>query len=305
MPVDFRYRRLGYLVFNVTDIERSTQFATEVFGLDQVQQLPDGSRTFRAGPWHQDVILTPATSPAFVRGSWELETDDDLDRAYAHYQRLGLKPAWIAAEEAAMLALDRAFRVVDPVIKSTHEYYSKMTYLSSPRKNTLTSFEGGKHFGLTVPDTPALTRYMTEHMGFLVSDYLEGGRAALLRAFPNPNHHSFAPLQLPGGRQGFHHCAFMVNSIDDIGKFFNRLKKFKVPIQFGIGRHPTSGSIHLYAYDPDFFVWEYTLGMEQFAELNPRQPRRMSGQPENFDLWGAVPDQEYAGRNPPYLQQES
>jgi 2,3-dihydroxy-p-cumate/2,3-dihydroxybenzoate 3,4-dioxygenase len=139
-------------------------------------------------------------------------------------------------------------------------------------------------------------------MGFLVSDYLEGWKASLLRAFPNPNHHSFAPLQFPAPRPLFHHVAFMVQEIDDIGKLFNRVKKFDVKIQFGIGRHPTSGSIHLYVYDPDYFIWEYTLGMEQFPEAGPREPRRMSAAPENLDLWQAEPDREDAHRLPPILQ---
>jgi len=33
----------------------------------------------------------------------------------------------------------------------------------------------------------------------------------------------------------------------------------------------------------------------------PDKPRRMSAAPENFDLWGAAPDKEFAGRNPPAL----
>jgi 2,3-dihydroxy-p-cumate/2,3-dihydroxybenzoate 3,4-dioxygenase len=152
-----------------------------------------------------------------------------------------------------------------------------------------------------MPNPKKMADFMTENMGFMVSDYMEGHVAALLRAFPNPNHHSFAPLPSMTGKLEFMHVAFMVNTIDDIGKLFNRARKYDVKIQFGIGRHPTSGSIHLYLYDPDFFVWEYTLGMEQFPEIGARPPRRMSTAPENYDLWGAVPDKEYAGRAPMVL----
>jgi 2,3-dihydroxy-p-cumate/2,3-dihydroxybenzoate 3,4-dioxygenase len=90
----------------------------------------------------------------------------------------------------------------------------------------------------------------------------------------------------------------MVEEIDDIGRLFNRIKRFDVGIQFGIGRHPTSGSIHLYIHGPDYFVWEYTLGMEQFPEIGAREPRRMSSAPENFDLWGAIPDGQHNDKLP-------
>lgn len=298
MTVDFRYRRLGYLTLQVSDIEATSAFATDVFGMDANGQGDDGARFFRIGSSHHDIMLVSGDKPAFARSSWELESEEDVDKAFAHYARIGLNPAWVSADEAKSLSLERAFRIVEPMLKSTWEYYSRMSYTTVPRKNLLTNFQGGKHYGMVVPDCKAVTDYMVENMGFLVSDYLEGWGASLLRAFPNPNHHSFAPLGFPAPHAMFHHLAFMVNEIDDIGKLFNRIKRFNVDVQFGIGRHPTSGSIHLYIYDPDNFVWEYTLGMEQFPEHGAREPRRMSSAPENLDLWGAVPDTSRAAKFP-------
>ena len=298
MGVDFRYRRLGYLALNVSDIEKSTAFATDVFGMDQSGEGDNGARFFRIGPSHHDIMLIPAEKPGFVRSGWELESEEDLDKALAHYQRIGLAPQLIPQEEAHMLGLERAFRIVEPKLNTVWEYYARMNYTTVPRTNTLTNFQGGKHYGLVIPDCKAVTDYMVENMGFLVSDYLEGWKASLLRAWPNPNHHSFAPLQFPAPKPTFHHLAFMVNEIDDIGKLFNRIKRFDVQIQFGIGRHPTSGSIHLYIYDPDYFVWEYTLGMEQFPEEGAREPRRMSADPANLDLWDAVPETLHAMKFP-------
>jgi 2,3-dihydroxy-p-cumate/2,3-dihydroxybenzoate 3,4-dioxygenase len=87
----------------------------------------------------------------------------------------------------------------------------------------------------------------------------------------------------------------MVESIDDIGKLFNRIEAHGVKRAFGIGRHPTSQSIFLYIFDPDSMVWEYTLGMEQFPEVGAREPRFMSAAPEDYDLWGAVPKPGFGG----------
>jgi 2,3-dihydroxy-p-cumate/2,3-dihydroxybenzoate 3,4-dioxygenase len=290
MITPFRHRRLGYLSFNVTDIDKATQFATDVFGLDLVTETADGSRFFRGATGHQDIVLAPASQAAFVRSAWELELDADLDIAFSHYRSIGLEPYWINDKECGELRLQRGFRVVDPVVGATWEYFAEMTHLSVPRKNHLTSFQGGKHFGLLVPNYKAATDYLLNNMGFLMSDYFEGHVVSLIRAWPNPNHHSLAILDSHGGQARFHHLAFMVETIDDIGRLFNRVEQFGVQIQFGIGRHPTSGSIHLYVYGPDLFVWEYTLGMEQFAAHDARPPRRFALDPAEFDLWGAVPD---------------
>lgn len=297
----FRHRRMGYLALQVSDLDKTTKFATEVFGLDIAGDAANGGRYFRCSAKHHDLLLVPGKEAAFMRAAFELENEAELDKAYAHYATLGWKPSWLADTEIQDLGLERAFRIREPVYGIAFEYYARMSYNSQPLKCRMTSFKEFGHFGLWVPECKPLTDSMMQNMAFANSDYLEGWRISLLRAWPNPNHHSFAPVGSPLGKLGFHHLAFMVNSIDDIGLLFNRVKRMNVPVQFGMGRHPTSGSIHLYIYDPDFMIWEYTLGMEQFPELNPREPRRMSSAPENFDLWGAVPDPDTIKHHIPVL----
>jgi 2,3-dihydroxy-p-cumate/2,3-dihydroxybenzoate 3,4-dioxygenase len=290
MTAPFRYKRLGYLVFDVSDIDRSTRFATEVFGLDLVSETTDGCRFFRGGQHHHDIVFRQAETPMVARSAWELEDEGELAKAYEHFGRLGLSPAWVPERECRELEIENAFRVVDNKIGLTWEYFIDMTVIPSPRSNRLTGFQGGKHFGLTVGDGKDASRFLLDDMGFVLSDYFEGHVVTLLRAWPNSNHHSLALLGGSDGPVRFHHVAFMVDAIDDIGCLFNRVKRLGVDIHFGIGRHPTSGSVHIYIYDHDNFVWEYTWGMEQFPEEGARPARRMSSAPEDFDLWGAVPD---------------
>jgi 2,3-dihydroxy-p-cumate/2,3-dihydroxybenzoate 3,4-dioxygenase len=163
------------------------------------------------------------------------------------------------------------------------------------RPAQVTSFRHIGHFGVNVPNVREATEYAIANMGFLASDILGNYIGTLLRVFPNPNHHSFAYLPAKDGKKQLNHVAFMVETIDDIGKLFNRIEAHGVKRAFGIGRHPTSGSIHLYIFDPDSMVWEYTLGMEQFPETGAREPRFMSPAPEDYDLWGAVPKPGFGG----------
>jgi 2,3-dihydroxy-p-cumate/2,3-dihydroxybenzoate 3,4-dioxygenase len=294
----FRYRRLGYVSLNVTDLARTTAFATEIFRLSVQSDAADGSRFLRCGVRHHEIILTQAPVAGFARAGWELETPEDVDRAFHHFETLGLNPQPLADEQKAALGLSRdlAFRLREPTTRASYEYFSRMENIASPRPDTTTRFVGDIHFGLVVPDAKATVRFAAEMLGFVISDYVGDHMVTLMRAFPNPNHHSFAPVQSPDGSCKFHHVAFMVEEIDDVGKLLNRCKRAAVDIAFGIGRHPTSGSIHLYIYDPDGMVWEYTLGMEQFPEVGAREPRLMSARPEDFDLWGAMPDPGFLAR---------
>jgi 2,3-dihydroxy-p-cumate/2,3-dihydroxybenzoate 3,4-dioxygenase len=297
MPVPFRYRKVGYVALNVTDIARTTEFATRTFALENTGTGPAGEQFLSCGTEHHDVVLYQSKEPGLLRGAWELESPGDVERAHAHYEALGLKPVWLAQEEKDILGLGvwPAFRVREPTVGLCFEYYSKMMIRSRARPAQVTNFRHIGHFGVNVPNVREATEYAIANMGLLISDTLGNYLGTLLRAFPNPNHHSFAYLPARDGKKQLNHIAFMVDSIDDIGKLFNRIEAHGVKRAFGIGRHPTSTSIFLYIFDPDSMVWEYTFGMEQFPEIGAREPRFMSVAPEDYDLWGAVPKPGFGG----------
>lgn len=288
--IPFRYQGLGYLKLRVTDVIKTKDFLMDVLCLDLVPSDRSSTLFFRTGPNHHDIIIEEAAEAALVRVAWSMPSEAELQKAFAHFESKGRKPQWVNAEELSELYIRKAFRIVDPILRACWEYYVDMTYLWSPRQNQITSFEGGKHFGIMVPDARSTSRHLIDEMNFRVSDFFEGEGLSLLRAWPNPNHHSIATLQSPNNTAALHHIALMVNEIDDIGRLYNRAARYDAKIQFGIGRHPTSGSIHLYLYGPDNYIWEYTFGMEQFPEHGARAARCMSAAPGDFDLWNAIPD---------------
>ena len=295
---DFRYQRAGYVALNVTDLARTHDFATGIYGLTFTGEGPSGERFYRSGPRHHEVVLQPAAEPGFVRAGWELETEDDVSRAFHHFRQLGLKPRRVPAEERAALGLSisDAFRVREPVNGVEFEYYSRMEYLSRPLEGDLTTFKRFAHVGIGVPDVQRSTQFLLDNMGFLASDIVGDYTSVFMRPWPVSDHHGFGYLPTRTGAPAFHHLAFLVDSIDDIGKLFNRIEEHAVGRAFGIGRHPTSGSVHLYITDPDGMLWEYTLGMEQFPETGYRGPRFMSAAPEDADLWQAKPKPEFVGK---------
>lgn len=303
MATTFRYKKPGYLALAVTDLERTTEFAVKTFGLDLAGDGPSGERFLRCGMDHHCLVLTQETAPGLVRGAWEMETPEDVDRAFAHFSEIGLAPQKLSQEERDVLGigLNEAFRVIEPVTGACFEYYSCMLQLSRPLQNHLTDFVGLGHYAIGTQKPREATDFAVEHMGFLVSDYVGNLFAAFVRAAPNPNHHSFGYLRSPSPTPTFNHVAFMVNSIDDIGCLFNRIEHHDVGRAWGIGRHPTSRSIHLYIHDPDGMTWEYTLGMEQFPELDARPARQMSAAPEDGDLWGARPQPSMITANIPVV----
>lgn len=295
MQFPFRYKKPGYIALNVTDVNRTSDFVYDIVGLEHAGEGPGGGRFFRCGSDRHCVLLMPSAEAGFKRAGWDLETADDVERAFAHFSDLGYKPEWVNEDEriALNLSLTAAFRVRDPFTGCVFEYYSGMEQTIAPFPARLAKIQRFGHFGISVPDVLAGAKHFEKNFGFPVSDYVSSF-AALMRAWPNPNHHSFALAKSTTGKAHFNHVNFMVSDIDDIGRLHYRLQKNQVKVVFGMGRHPTSDSVFLYFLDPDKLTWEYSFGMEQFPEENARQPRAMSARPEDFDVWGAMPEPEFS-----------
>jgi 2,3-dihydroxy-p-cumate/2,3-dihydroxybenzoate 3,4-dioxygenase len=282
-----RYYKLGYVALDVTDLARSRNFYEHILGLQFVDTGEQGELYFRCSADHHNIVLYQSEQAGVRRIGWELEGERALDDLADHLAPLGV-PVQALSDEACMkLHQGRTYRIKDPCLGVTHEFYSTIFQHGDAYRPTVAQIQRLGHVVIRVPDAERAVKQCTDILNFRVSDCIEGG-ITFMRCFPNPLHHSFAIAQEP--IPGLHHLNFMVTEIDDIGKALTRLKKNDVPIVFGPGRHPTSTSIFLYFLDPDGLTMEYSFGMEEFPAENPRKYRRFEAKPSSGDSWGNVPD---------------
>lgn len=290
MAANFRYSRLVYAALNVTDLARTTDFYTDIVGLD-VTETAAGQTALRCGPDHHNILLSEAPEPGLRRVGFELESEDDLDRAFAHLASKDYAPAWVAKDEAVALRQGRTLRFRHPGTGLQLEYFVGIEQASGPFEARLAKIARIGHVVVCTPEPEALRDSLISDLGFLVSDEVEG-LVYFLRCFPNKYHHSFATAR--GDENRLHHVNFMVTDIDDVGRALNRLKDNNIEIVYGPGRHPPSGSIFIYFLDPDGMTVEYSFGMEEFAETGARAPRNLPPVPESLDFWGGVPGPKFA-----------
>lgn len=296
MNAPFRYRKLGYVALNVSDVERSVRFYRDIVGLD-VSDAPPGAPAFlRCGNDHHNIVLYPADGPGLKRVGFELETAADMELARALLARLSIDVQDVPAPERALLKQGDGLRFVEPHSGLTIEFYTRIMQMAIPYQAKVAQILRLGHVVLAVKAYDELIALLTQQLGFAVSDFVEG-HFAFLRCFPNPYHHTFAVGRSPGENH-LHHVNFMVSDIDDIGRATNRLAKNGTPIVFGPGRHMPSGSIFLYFLDPDGMTVEYSYGMEEFPEDGAREPRMLEPRPEALDTWGSVPKPDFAKVGP-------
>lgn len=292
MAVDqIRYNRLGYLALTVSDLDRSEVFYRDVVGVAS-QRSADGSMVFlRVSDRHHDLMLVAGDAPGLKRIGWEMESDAALAAVRRHLQSLDIETLEVEISEAAALGIGEAFRASEPTSGAIFEFYVSMDKASEPFAPTHTHIARLGHLVLASPDKPATEAFLLEQLNFRASDRI-GDLVTFMRCFPNPLHHSFGVGK--GAAATLSHINFMVTDIDDIGRANVRMKRQKVPIVFGPGRHPTSDSVFFYFLDPDGLTVEYSFGMEEFPETDARAAREFPLLPASFDTWGGLPEPEFS-----------
>jgi 2,3-dihydroxy-p-cumate/2,3-dihydroxybenzoate 3,4-dioxygenase len=289
-PSDIRFKRLGYVALNVTDLDASRAFYTDIVGLTP-EPSPAGVVLLRCSGRRVNVMLNQAKAPGLKRIGWQMESAKALAAARAHFAAIGLSPTEVDPAEAAVVGIGEAFRISEPTTGATFEFYAEMADAPTPFAPTHTQISRLGHVVLNSTDREATERFLREEMNFEVSDRVEG-MVSFMRCFPNPLHHSLGVGQSPAA--GLNHVNFMVTDLDDVGRANNRMKTNSVPIVYGPGRHPPSDSVFLYFLDPDGMTVEYSYGMEEFAETGAREARLLPPSLESVDYWGGVPDPRFA-----------
>jgi 2,3-dihydroxy-p-cumate/2,3-dihydroxybenzoate 3,4-dioxygenase len=287
-----RYKKLGYVVLSVTDLEKSAEFYENIVGLQFVER--DNETVYlRSSYDHHNMILEQGSEPGLKRVAFELEKASQFQDVFNYLTDKGLNPIELDVKETQKLAQGRTLRFKDPYVGVTYEFYVEMMQLGLPYKPTHgLDIECLLHVVYESPHLEEITDFFVNTLNFKISDF--SGRETnfvWLRAFPNPWHHTFAVTKGPENK--LNHLAYKVGTVDDVGIQVNRLKDNNVPILFGPGRHHPSGSIFLYFADPDGMAIEYSQGMEAFPEEGAREPRRLEPSKETIDEWGGTPQPEF------------
>jgi 2,3-dihydroxy-p-cumate/2,3-dihydroxybenzoate 3,4-dioxygenase len=283
-----RYLRLGYVVLNVTDLDASERFYRDLVGLEALAQRgPDDCRFLRCGPQHHAVVLMKGPRPGLKRTGFEMESSAALDTLCEVLTESGTPWHEVPEHERAEFRLGRCIRVPEPRTGATFDFFESMQEIAREFQPTVARIQRLGHVVFKTPRYAEAVRFFRDTLNFKVSDEVDGA-VSFMRAFPNGLHHTIGIGK--AARHGLNHVNFMVTEVDDIGRAIWRFQRAGVPVVYGPGRHPPSGSMFYYFLDPDGLTLEYSFGMEEFPEHGARKPRVLEMRPESLDYWGSVPD---------------
>ena len=282
-----RYRKLGYVALNVTDLARARAWYASIAGLQFNGIGEAGEVFFRSGAEHHSLVLHQTAAPGLKRIGWELEGDEQFDVLARQLGRHGIAWRELDAAECRASHITRAVRMVEPITGATLEFYgSGMERMDSAFTPTVTQLQSICHIGIGTPHYREAIEFYERVLNFKTSDEIDG-RICLMRCFPNPLHHSLAIAN--AAHNSLHHINFMVNDDNDLTEARARFDAHGVPMVWD-GFHPPSGNRFLFFLDPDGLSLEFGHGMEMFPETGARAHRVFPPKPESFDSSGSTRD---------------
>jgi 2,3-dihydroxy-p-cumate/2,3-dihydroxybenzoate 3,4-dioxygenase len=299
-----RYRKLGRVELNVTDLPRARQFYEQVVGLQCVGATSSGAMLLRCDHEHHSIALHAAPGAGLRVAGFMLEDDTQFAPLRDCLEGAGLQVQEVTAQACAQRAQRRALRVFEPLVGAVIEFYTPELDSARPFEPTVARIQRLGHVVFNTPRAAQAVAFWRDVLNFRVSDAV-GEMITFMRCWPSPWHHGIGIAQ--SDRASLHHVNYMVSDIDDIGRALARLRKAATPVVFGPGRHPASDSVFLYFLDPDGLTMEYSFGMEAFSETCAREPRRLPLAPEWLDYWNSERDPRCftgAGLNAPLQETE-
>ncbi len=270
--------RLRSVAIGVTDVKRSIDFYTTVWGLEIVHQSENMVLLRAAGSDHHVLALLPEQPLGLVSMTFGTKDREALDVLYLQLRDAGVRidppPRELPGPGGGY-----GFSFKDPegrLIKVVAGRLDHGDMLSGKHIPTKIS-----HVVLNSMDSSVAARFMQERLGMKLSD--QTGMLHFLRC--NQDHHSLAFAKT--GNTSLNHIAFEMPNWDALMYGMGRVKNAGYKVHWGLGRHGPGDNVFVYFLDPDGYAVEYTAEIQQIDEATHRA--KLPGEwvrPKNLDSWG-------------------
>jgi catechol 2,3-dioxygenase len=283
----FNITRASHLVLTVRDLDASLAFYCELIGLVVSGRIGDTAylRGLEEACHHSLVLQRSADAPHCRRIGLRVFSDEDLDRAAAHFRAAALPAQWVEVPHQG-----RTLHVTDP-LGTPFEFCATMDVMRLVTE--FAGFKGGSahrldHFQVLAPDVDQAAAF---HMGlgfrcseYIVNDAVEAITGVFLQRKGNPHDLVF----VNGAGPRLHHVAY--TSIDA----FTLLRACDVAgnlgygksVERGPGRHGPGHAQFVYFRDPDGHRIELFTTHYQIMDIEIEPVRWDSKSRLRREIWG-------------------
>lgn len=300
---------LGHVEIGVTDLEKSLWFFTEVMGLSV--SADEGDRVYLRA-WqdfdHHTLILKRSDTSGVKHIGWRVNSSESLRAFEKQFKDMGIEYKWV--EAGLKKAQGDTIQFRSPAGLPVELYWEKELFVNTDPKTAskLPSHPSrytGKgvsprrfdHVNIMVNDVAKEQKWWTDLLGIHHRYYIQNEDDVRLGSWLSRTNiaHEIA-LMRNGNQNGalFHHLAYYLDSPDELIRAANLMAENDIKIEWGPGKHGTSGAQFIYVIEPSgnrVEIW--TGGFLIFApDWQPIEWSPEAG-PLGLDMWGSTPPESY------------
>lgn len=278
-----KIRGLGYIGLSVHDLRAWDDLLMKVGGLVPAADMNQTDCAhYRMDERQWRICLQKADSEGLAFMGWELATDTDFEEALRELHDAGLA---VEMRDPKLRGVAAIASSRDPAGNLLEFYYgakvlAKPLALPFDIEGFKTGALGLGHVLLSVDDCEIVRDFYTKQLGMRLTDYTQLGPKAAYFLRCNSRHHTVAMTNaFPS--LGLNHFLLEMDSLDDVGRAYDRALDYGVPIINGLGRHRNDRTISFYMKTPSGFGLEIGCGGLEIDEAN-----WISTEFEGGGVWG-------------------
>jgi catechol 2,3-dioxygenase-like lactoylglutathione lyase family enzyme len=274
-----RVTEIRYVGYAVTDLAAERAFYTENWKLKEVHEA-DGMVYF-AAEGHDELYVVRLRPDAVQRIdviALAADTNADVDALFVKVRDYGCQIVW-EPKPLEQFGGGYGFRFFskDGLPYEISAGVARGTArVLAPREAIP---ERISHIVMHSPRHHEELAFFIDVLGFKLSDWL-GDFMCFLRC--NEAHHRIAFLP---GPPCLNHVAYDMANVDEMMRGVARLKRQKIDIRWGPGRHTAGNNTFSYFTTPGGFAVEYTAELEQ-VDFENHVAQVIAPAPEIMDQWG-------------------
>lgn len=284
----FNITRAGHMVFTSRDLARSRDFYVEVVGLLVTEE--DADTVYLRGveeACHHSLTLKKAKdAPYCERVGLRVFTEEDLEKAKAHFDRVGMPAQWVEVPHQKRTLHFTDVSGVPVELCASMEVQPRMHTMIKDHKGA--AARRMDHYQIIVPDVRKAASFYME-LGFRISDYMAiEGTDELVATFLHRKDNPWDLVFLTRDGPRFHHFGYVIESMSDMIRACDVAANtgFATTIEHGPARHGASHSYYTYLRDPDGHRCELLLPAVQLIDIEDEPVRYDIAPGFSENAWG-------------------
>jgi catechol 2,3-dioxygenase len=271
---------VGHAELLVTDLAASTEFFCELLGL-QVSERTEGRVYLRAWQdWdHHTLLLTESECSGLDHLAWRMPDQGAAEALRVRLNDTGIDTVWVSGGDER--GHGDAIRFTTPGGLPFELYWEVDPYEAPPEFRSPMASHPSRipargaaprrfdHVTFIVNDVVAEQQFLTEVLGIRHNYYIygpDGTRWGSWLSANNVSHETAVTRNAHGTGGRLHHIAYYADSPDEVLRTATVLVDHGYELEWGPGKHGTSGATFLYFKEPSgnrVEIW--TGGMLIFA----------------------------------------